>query len=211
MTTDCSLFMKTVSSEYMQNMLCTQIVVFVLLWHLEQFWYTTCFADVASFWKRFTCMSFWFLNLAHRIQKPIAKLRILNFKYRLEPIRLFFWQNGGHGSHQPARRPGRHQQVETHHTKLMKWATKQPSNRAIKQHSSQATKLSSTQAIMQSSKQEIKRQLAAHAGKLSRAANIYPGAAQNARVSSHKLAHTTQLTLKLPPWTDQCYNCIMES
>ena len=30
MTTDCSLFMKIVSSEYMQNMLCTQIVVFVL-------------------------------------------------------------------------------------------------------------------------------------------------------------------------------------
>ena len=30
MTTDCSLFMKIVSSEYPQNMLCTQIVVFVL-------------------------------------------------------------------------------------------------------------------------------------------------------------------------------------
>ena len=30
MTTDCSLFMKIVSSEYLQNMLCTQIVVFVL-------------------------------------------------------------------------------------------------------------------------------------------------------------------------------------
>ena len=55
MTTDCSLFMKTVSSEYLQNMLCTQIVVFNFLWHSEQFWYTTCSADVASFWKRFTC------------------------------------------------------------------------------------------------------------------------------------------------------------
>ena len=30
MMTDCSLFMKIVSSEYLQNMLCTQIVVFVL-------------------------------------------------------------------------------------------------------------------------------------------------------------------------------------
>ena len=30
MTTDCSFFMKIVSSEYLQNMLCTQIVVFVL-------------------------------------------------------------------------------------------------------------------------------------------------------------------------------------
>ena len=55
MTTDCSLFMKIVSSEYLQNMLYTQIVVFVLLWHSEQLWYTTCSADVASFWKRFTC------------------------------------------------------------------------------------------------------------------------------------------------------------
>ena len=35
-------------------MLCTQIVV--LFWHSEQLWYTTCFADVASFWKRFTCI-----------------------------------------------------------------------------------------------------------------------------------------------------------
>ena len=57
MTTDCSLFMKIVSSEYLQNMLCTQIVVFVLFWHSEQFWYTTCSANVASFWKRFTCTS----------------------------------------------------------------------------------------------------------------------------------------------------------
>ena len=55
MMTNCSLFMKIVSSEYLQNMLCTQIVVFVLFWHSEQFWYTTCSADVASFWKRFTC------------------------------------------------------------------------------------------------------------------------------------------------------------
>ena len=29
MTTDCSFFMKIVSSEYLQNMLCTQIVIFV--------------------------------------------------------------------------------------------------------------------------------------------------------------------------------------
>ena len=55
MTTNCSLFMKIVRSEYLQNMLCTQIVVFVLFWHSEQFWYSTCSADVASFWKRFTC------------------------------------------------------------------------------------------------------------------------------------------------------------
>ena len=34
MTTDCSLFMKIVSSEYLRNMLCTQIVVFVFFWHL---------------------------------------------------------------------------------------------------------------------------------------------------------------------------------
>ena len=47
--------MKIVSSEYLQNMLCTQIVVFVLFWHSEQFCYTPCSADVASFWKRFTC------------------------------------------------------------------------------------------------------------------------------------------------------------
>ena len=49
MTTDCSLFMKIVSSEYLQNMLCIQI------WHSEQFWYKTFSADVVSFWKRFTC------------------------------------------------------------------------------------------------------------------------------------------------------------
>ena len=30
MTTDCSLFMKIVSSDYLQNILCTQIVGFVL-------------------------------------------------------------------------------------------------------------------------------------------------------------------------------------
>ena len=55
MMTNCSLFMKVVSSEYLQYMLCTQIVVFGLFWHSGQFWYTTCSADVASFWKRFTC------------------------------------------------------------------------------------------------------------------------------------------------------------
>ena len=54
LTTDCSLFMKIVSSEYLQNM-CAKIIVFVLFWHSIQFWYTTCSADVASFWKRFTC------------------------------------------------------------------------------------------------------------------------------------------------------------
>ena len=55
MLTDYSLFKKIVSSEYIQNMFYTQIVVFVLFWHSEQFWYTACSADVASFWKRFTC------------------------------------------------------------------------------------------------------------------------------------------------------------
>ena len=59
MMTDCSLFMKIVSSEYLQNMLCTQIVVFVLFRLSEQFWYTTCSPDVASFWKRFTCNNMW--------------------------------------------------------------------------------------------------------------------------------------------------------
>ena len=54
---DNRLFMKIVSSKYLQNMLFTQIVVFVLFWHSEQFWHTTCSADVASFWKIFTCMS----------------------------------------------------------------------------------------------------------------------------------------------------------
>ena len=29
-------------------MLCTQIVVFVLFWYSEQFWATTCSADVAT-------------------------------------------------------------------------------------------------------------------------------------------------------------------
>ena len=67
MTTDYSLFMKIVSSEYLQNMLCTQIVVFVLFWHSEQFWYSTCSTDVASFWKRFTCKAHVFLFLNHGI------------------------------------------------------------------------------------------------------------------------------------------------
>ena len=48
MTTDCSLFMKIVTSGYLQNILCTQIFAFVLFWHSEQFWYTTCSADVAA-------------------------------------------------------------------------------------------------------------------------------------------------------------------
>jgi hypothetical protein len=39
-TNDCSLFIKIVSSEYLQNMLCTQIAIFVLFLHSEQFWYT---------------------------------------------------------------------------------------------------------------------------------------------------------------------------
>ena len=54
MAADCSFFMKIVSSEYLQNMLCTQIIVSVLFWrHSEQFWYTTCSADVESLesWK----------------------------------------------------------------------------------------------------------------------------------------------------------------
>ena len=54
MAADCSFFMKIVSSEYLQNMLCTQIIVSVLFWrHSEQFWYTTCSEDVESLesWK----------------------------------------------------------------------------------------------------------------------------------------------------------------
>ena len=50
--------MKIVSSEYLQDMFCTQIFVFVFFQHSEQFGYTTCSADVASFWKRFTCNIF---------------------------------------------------------------------------------------------------------------------------------------------------------
>ena len=41
MTSDCPFFMKIVSSEYLQDMLCTQIVVFVLFWHSKKFWHTT--------------------------------------------------------------------------------------------------------------------------------------------------------------------------
>ena len=69
MMTDCSLLMKTVSSEYLQNMLCAQIVVFVLFWHSEQFWYTKCSADVASFWKRFTCKNEQFFCVNQRLSK----------------------------------------------------------------------------------------------------------------------------------------------
>ena len=67
MTTDWSLFKTIVSSKYLQNMLSTQIVVFVWFWHSEQFWRTTCSADVASFWKRFTCTVYYFHghNLLH--------------------------------------------------------------------------------------------------------------------------------------------------
>ena len=69
-TTDCSLLMKIVSSEYMQNMLCTQIVVFVLFWHSEQFLYTACSnpcsAKKKSFWHRFTC-TFNNLRLSNRL------------------------------------------------------------------------------------------------------------------------------------------------
>ena len=43
MTTDCSLFMKILSSQYLQNMLCTQIVVFVLT-------FRTCFVP-KLFWN----------------------------------------------------------------------------------------------------------------------------------------------------------------
>ena len=39
-------------------MFCTQIFVCVFFQHSEQFGYTTCSADVASFWKRLTCNIF---------------------------------------------------------------------------------------------------------------------------------------------------------
>ena len=78
MTTDCSLFMKIVSSEYLQNMLCTQIVVFVLFWHSQQFWYTICSADVASFWKRFTCTT-----LLNSCQYPLINYFITDKGYTL--------------------------------------------------------------------------------------------------------------------------------
>jgi hypothetical protein len=69
MMTDCSLFMKIVSSEYLRNMLCTQIVVFALFWHSEQLWYTTCSPDVVSFWKRFTCTMNFFTVQNSAIEK----------------------------------------------------------------------------------------------------------------------------------------------
>ena len=78
MTTDCSLFMK--STEYLQNMLCTQIVVFVLFWHSEQFWYTTCSADVASFWKRFTCIKKLFHNANFFVKLSVGKQSIFGYK-----------------------------------------------------------------------------------------------------------------------------------
>ena len=78
MTTDCSLFMKIVSSEYLQNMLCTQIVVFVLFWHSEQFWYITCSADIASFWKKFTCIfAYLFTSYLNNFKLSLFKLRSL--------------------------------------------------------------------------------------------------------------------------------------
>jgi hypothetical protein len=79
MTTDCSSFWKIVSSEYLQNMLCTQIVV--LFWHLEQFWYTTCSADVPSFWKRFTCIACPNFNLTStaKIRGLLVKLLSVNW------------------------------------------------------------------------------------------------------------------------------------
>ena len=83
MTTDFSLFMKIVSSECLQNMLCTQIVVFVLFWHSEQFWYTTCSADVASFWKRFTCNTRMFPNLY------FASLSIFKFLLQLSTLQTY--------------------------------------------------------------------------------------------------------------------------
>ena len=61
-TTDCSLSMKIISSEYLQNM----------FWHSEQFWYTTCSADVASFWKRFTCTSIDCLSVFVNMSKEVA-------------------------------------------------------------------------------------------------------------------------------------------
>ena len=36
---------------------CVDKLLFLFVfWHSGQFWYTTCYADVASFWKGFTCM-----------------------------------------------------------------------------------------------------------------------------------------------------------
>ena len=97
MTTDCSLIMKIVSSEYLQKMLCTQIVVFVLFWHSEQFWYTTCSADVASFWKRFTC-TYKFLNLRHLYHSSPLQLYLLpspwllHFFYLVGVAEVFMFQ-----------------------------------------------------------------------------------------------------------------------
>ena len=71
MMTDCSLFMKIVSSEYLQNMLCTQIVVFVLT--LRTILVHNMFSDVASFWKRFTCISIYCNELQSSIAQKLMK------------------------------------------------------------------------------------------------------------------------------------------
>ena len=88
MTTDCSLFMRIVSSEYLQNMLCTQIVVF--FWHSEQFWDTTCSADVASLWKRFTSTSYCPLAQAWKDSRFYRKMGTPNNVPYLVPEK---WQN----------------------------------------------------------------------------------------------------------------------
>ena len=77
MMTDCSLFIKIVTSEYLQNMLCTQLVVFGLFGYSEQFWCTTCSADVVSFWKRFTCTN----SMLHAVSdyKKRWSEKIVNF------------------------------------------------------------------------------------------------------------------------------------
>ena len=95
MTTDCSLFMKIVSSEYLQNMLCTQIVVFALFWLSKQFWYTRCSADVASFWKRFTCK--W--NLIHGEQ--YFGLFKTNTVHHTATIKKSEWQEHIGDNHNP--------------------------------------------------------------------------------------------------------------
>ena len=59
---------------------CTQSIVFVLFWYSEQFWYTTCSADVVSFWKRFTCMAH-----IQQITQPIF------FATYLEGTLLWLW------------------------------------------------------------------------------------------------------------------------
>ena len=71
MMADCSLFMKIVSWEVRipaEHVVFINCFFFVLFWHSEQFWYTTCSTDVASFWKIFTC-TFWdFVTVSMQIK-----------------------------------------------------------------------------------------------------------------------------------------------